>query len=145
MSRQRDIGTRFESRLVLYLRDKLGDKRIERKALHGNKDVGDIGGLFAHGFSGIVEAKSYKSWSLSHLVRWQRETVDERENAGADFALLVVRVPNKQTGRSLCFCTMRDLSRISLMVSTKAKWEGEADEHWVCMTLDEAIDLIAAR
>lgn len=137
-------GTRYETRICLYLRDKLCDRRIERRALHGSADMGDLYGLRAHGFEGIVECKSYRSWSLSDLARWLRETTDERENAGAGFALLVVRVPNRQTGRSLCFVTLRDLARIALPVMVNSGWDGEADEHWVCMTLDEAIDLMVA-
>lgn len=112
--------------------------------MHGSADMGDLAHLFAHGFEGIVECKSYKSWSASDLARWQGETAAERENAGADFALLVVRAPNRPIGRALCWCTMRDLARIALPVMVNPGWEGDADERWVCVTLDEAIGLITA-
>ena len=48
-SRQKAKGTRFESSVVRYMREALGDDRIERRALHGTQDMGDIYGIRAHG------------------------------------------------------------------------------------------------
>ena len=49
MSRQRKKGTAFETALVRWLRERLGDGRIERRALHGSRDIGDVYGLVCHG------------------------------------------------------------------------------------------------
>ena len=51
MSRQKAKGTLLESKVVNYLRARLGDSEqtIHREVLHGTKDQGDITGLRIHG------------------------------------------------------------------------------------------------
>ena len=115
MSRQRAKGTKFESACVKYLRKRLEDARIDRCAMHGNRDQGDIGGLRAHGRKGIVECKDYKSWSKSDLLDWQSQTIVERGNADADFALLVVHrkgIGETRFGENDCHLQVRDLERV---------------------------------
>jgi hypothetical protein len=83
--------------------------------MHGNRDQGDIGGLRAHGRKGIVECKDYKSWSRSDLLNWQSQTVTERGNADADFALLVIHtkgVGETRFGDNACHLQVRDLERV---------------------------------
>lgn len=61
----KDKGTRFETAVADYLRWALGDARIQRLTLHGNKDIGDIGNVFFHGQPVVVECKATKNpgWS----------------------------------------------------------------------------------
>lgn len=142
MSIQREKGTRFETEVVRYLRAQLGDERIERRALHGAKDMGDIHGLFAHGYEGIIECKAHRSVTWSLIGKWQRQTLDERENADADFALLVVKNFNHSVGEAFCWVTLRDLARIALPLMVNDGWLDAADETWVCMPLSTACALM---
>lgn len=137
MSRAKKIGTEFETSVCRYMKGELQDLRIERRALHGSKDMGDLFGIYAHGFEGIAECKAHKQWGPKMLDGWKEQALDERENADADFALLVVKVPNRNVSQSLCYVTIRDLTRICLGVEPS----GVCDlygESWVCMTLEEA-------
>lgn len=142
MSIQREKGTRFETEVVRYLRAQLGDERIERRALHGAKDMGDIHGLFAHGYEGIIECKAHRSVTWSLIGKWQRQTLDERENADADWAALVVKNFNHSVGEAFCWVTLRDLARIALPLMVNDGWLDAADETWVCMPLSTACALM---
>lgn len=144
MSRQKDVGTRFESQVVRYLREALEDERPERLALHGSKDRGDIGHIYAHGYEGIAECKAYSRVTPSLVARWRGETLDERENASAGFGLLVVSVYRAPVARSEVHVTLRDLSRICLGLSaaTTPKLAAMYEESWVVMTLEEACALM---
>lgn len=144
MSRQKDVGTRFESQVARYLREALGDGRPERLALHGAKDIGDIGHIFAHGHEGIAECKAYSRVTPSLVERWRAETLDERENADADFGLLVVSIYRAPVARSEVHVTIRDLLRICLGLSaaTTPKLAAMHEESWVVMTLEEACALM---
>lgn len=135
-------GTRFESEVCKYLRDALNDERIERRALHGSNDMGDIYGVRAHGFTGILECKAHKDVTPTLIERWRDQTVIERGNADADFALLVVSVYRAPVGRSEVHVTLRDLARIALPVAVCDGHMEMADGKWVRMTLDEACALI---
>lgn len=143
MSRQRAQGTRFETHVVRRLHEMLGDDRPERLALHGARDHGDIGHIFAHGHEGIAECK-WRSGAAkpSQVAAWRGQTLDERENADADFALLVVSVYQAPVGRSLCHVTIRDLTRICLGIEPHGGLADLYDESWVVMTLDEACALM---
>lgn len=138
------VGTRFESALVKYLRKGLEDERPERLALHGSKDMGDIGHVYAHGFEGVIEAKSHKKITPGLIDEWRRQTLDERENSDSDFALLVVNKYNCPMGQSQVHVTIRDLARICLgmRVATTPKLSELYDNQWVVMSLDDAIYLM---
>lgn len=140
MSRQRAKGTAFETACVNFLRDRLGDERIERRALHGVRDMGDIYRLFAHGHEGIAECKDYKTWGKADLDKWKQQTVAERENAGADFALLIVHesgVGKKRFGQNSCHMQVRDLEKV--IGSEFRCVAGEsAMGMWVRVALDDA-------
>ena len=144
MSRQRRKGTSFESAIVKWLRERLGIETIERQPMHGSRDTGDIKGLVAHGFSGIVEAKDHKSISPSLLEKWKAQTVVERENAGADFALLVVHKPGvgaTRFGLNDCYMQIRDLAKVM-----GGKFTCHAGESamglWVHVTLEDACKMM---
>lgn len=117
MNRSKTKGTAFESQVTKWLQARLGDDRIERRALHGNRDMGDIYGLVCHGnAAGIVECKAHSTVTPSLVAEWQRQTEDEQANAGADFALLVIKTPNvgaKSLGRTRVRMTTASLLAIS--------------------------------
>ena len=142
MSKQRNKGTSYETRVARYMRDALQEPSIERRALHGSKDMGDLYGICCHGFSGIAECKSHADYAPALVARWREETLTERGNADADFALLVVDRFRAPMGRSDVHVTLRDLARIALPVMVNGGWEEAADEAWVRMTLDEALALM---
>lgn len=136
------LGTSWETDVVRYTREQLGDERIERRALHGAKDMGDIHGLYAHGYEGIIECKRVRDVGAKALAKFQRQTIDERENADSDFALLVVKNFNHSTGEAFCWVTLRDLSRIALPLMVNDGWLDAADETWVCMPYSTACALM---
>lgn len=144
VNKAKSKGTKFESAVVKYLREGLEDERPERMALHGSQDMGDIGHLYAHGFKGIAECKSHKKVYSRIVEEWRQQTLDERENADADFALLIVDLYGRPTGESQVHVTIRDLARICLgmRVATTPRLSELYDNQWVVMTLDEAIYLM---
>ena len=136
------LGTAWETDVRNYVAKELGDERIERRALHGARDMGDIHGLFAHGYEGIIECKRDRDMGAAALAEYQRQTLDERENADADFALLVVKNFNHSVGEAFCWVTLRDLARIALPLMVCDGWLGAADETWVCLPLSTACALM---
>ena len=115
MSRQKEKGTRFETACVRYLRKRLEDERIDRAAMRGNRDAGDIHGLVAHGYLGIVECKDVVDVPKSRLDKYREQTIVERGNADADFALLVIHtkgVGETRFGDNACHLQVRDLERV---------------------------------
>lgn len=83
MSANRRKGTAAESALVDYLRTH-GWKYAERRALTGSKDKGDVTGT-----PGVVWEQ--KNAARICIPEWMRETETERENAGADIGVLVIK------------------------------------------------------
>jgi Holliday junction resolvase len=79
-------GTTAEREVVRYLQNWW--PAAERRALSGNKDKGDVAGIPGV----VVEVKAAKTLQLA---AWQRETLVERENAGVDLCVLVVKRPYK--------------------------------------------------
>ena len=136
----KDKGTRFETACVRYLRKRLEDERIDRAAMRGNRDAGDIHGLVAHGYRGIVECKDYATWGKADLRRWQEQTINERGNADADFALLVVHKRGcgaSRFGENHCYMQVRDLERV--IGGTMTVLAGDAaKDMWVRVTADDA-------
>jgi Holliday junction resolvase-like predicted endonuclease len=83
VSRNRAKGTAAETAVVAYLRDQ-GATQVERRALAGALDRGDIAGL-----PGVcVEVKNHQHISLAEFVD---EAVAEGVNAGADVALAWIK------------------------------------------------------
>lgn len=142
LSKQKAKGTRFEREVVGYLRAELGDERPERLALHGAKDIGDVGHICCHGYEGIAECKCHDRVTKGLVESWQAQTTDERDNGNADFGLLVVSLKGRGVGQSLVFLTLRDLARVALQVQIAPGWEDVADDHWACVTLQEACSLM---
>ena len=75
MSAAKRKGTAWESAIVTHLRD-WGHRAVERRALAGNLDRGDIAGIPGV----VIEAKSA---ARIDLAGWLREAHIERDNDGA--------------------------------------------------------------
>ena len=96
MTASKDKGTRAETAVVRYCRGFF--PAAERRALHGQQDVGDI--LLAPGI--IIEVKAGKAAqtaSLRKIRDWIAETQREVANAGADIGLLVTQRQGLGLGR----------------------------------------------
>lgn len=83
MSAAKQKGTKFESAVVAFLRDK-GFSYAERRALNGAKDLGDITGLPGV----VIECKNQSRHSLSE---WLDEAEEERDNAKADVGIAWIK------------------------------------------------------
>ena len=142
MSRQKAKGTRWETEVCRHMRAALGDDRIERRALHGSRDMGDLYGIAAHGYSGIAECKAHATVTAALVAEWREQTAAERANAGADFALLIVKNPRHAVGEARVHVTLRDLARIARPVAVLDGMDDEADRSWAVITLDDAERLI---
>lgn len=103
-------GSRFESQIAQTLAMTLDDDRIERRALCGNKDRGDIGGVRIHGQRLVIECKNV---SKPDLAGWMAETEIERGNDDALAGVIV----HKRHGKGdpldqWVTCTVRELIAI---------------------------------
>lgn len=86
MSRSKQKGTAFEAQVAGYLSRVLGDGRIERRALGGTNDRGDVAGVTIRGKRTVVECKNHREMRLSE---WLDEAEAERGNDDAEFAVVV--------------------------------------------------------
>lgn len=86
MSKETRVGNEFAQDTVDYLSDVLGDKRIERRVLHGKNDRGDIAGIYINGKRTVIECKCCKRMELS---TWIEEAEIEKANDDAEFAVVV--------------------------------------------------------
>lgn len=145
-NRSKAKGTAYETQLVRWLRARLGDERIERRALHGNRDMGDIYGLVCHGDAeGIVEAKAHATVTPSLVAEWQRQTEDERANADADFALLAIKTPgvgDKSMGRTRVRLTVGSLLAVAGVSYVRSHGIDDVAETWVETDLETVCSLM---
>lgn len=84
MSRQRAKGTRAETAVVDYLRE--WAPHVERRALHGAHDKGDIN--LGNGAAVVIEVKDHREIRLAEFVD---EAVAEGDHANADVAVAWVK------------------------------------------------------
>lgn len=143
-NRPKQRGTKYESDVARYLRDALGDDEISRCSLHGSRDEGDIRWVRTpSGARGIMECKSYKRYGAADLAAWREQTMAERGNADADFALLAVHGYGTGITTDACWMTFGDLMVVSGWVRARDDDEREAmDETWVSMRMSELCGLI---
>lgn len=80
MSRQKQKGTAFETAIVEYLQNQLCDETIERRALNGTADRGDITGVTFCGQRMVLECKNENRMRLADYVR-EAETEAANDNA----------------------------------------------------------------
>lgn len=85
-------GTDFEGLLARWLRDRLGDDRIERRAKNGVKDLGDVAGVRTiRGGRVVIEAKNYSSDRIQ-IRKWLNEALIEAANDDAAIGVVAVKV-----------------------------------------------------
>ena len=135
-------GSEVERKVRDYLRVALDQPEIDRQPLRGGRDEGDLRGLVAHGFSAIVEVKAKRDMRPSDLAEYRRQTLAERDNAGADAGVLVVWRYNHPAADAVTHVTLRDLTRLAPALSVDCGWGAWADSCWVQMTLEELCSLI---
>lgn len=98
VNRPKQIGTAGETGIVRAAH-RHGFPGAERRALHGNTDLGDI--LLCPGI--ILEAKSgttAKTASAQQLHHWMEETEIERVNSNAALAFLITHRPGYSPARA---------------------------------------------
>lgn len=86
MSKSKQKGTSAESAFVKDERVLESFPHVERRALSGVNDMGDVSGAVGL----VFEIKNHKSYKFPE---WLKETEVERVNAKADYGILVVK-PN---------------------------------------------------
>lgn len=112
MSKEVEKGTAFTSDVVGYLRDALGDDRIERRALCGANDRGDVAGVWLRGKRVVLECKNRKRMELSE---WVDEAEVERRNDGAGYGFVVHKrrgCGKAKMGETYVTCTLETLAAI---------------------------------
>lgn len=138
-NRSKAKGTQFESQCARWLTERLG-YHVERRALHGNKDVGDLAWLIGAGDArGIVECKAVKAVTTANVGEWRRQTIAERDNAGADFSWLVIKTANvgmQRFERTRVDVQLRDLAAMGCFLGKPN------DNHWMSMDLETACSLL---
>ena len=115
MSRSKARGTAFETAVVDWLSSALGAEpgTIHREALHGTRDVGDIGGIRVFGRRVVIECKSYSG--RDRMAEWLREAEAERGNADALAGVVVSKrkgIGDMRTGEQLVSMTLKDFLAI---------------------------------
>lgn len=93
----KDTGTEAETAVLRWLLAN-GFPGARRNPLHGNRDQGDI--WAASGL--VIEVKAGHTAEKSEpadVTEWMRQTQVERENADADFAILVTKRAGRGTAR----------------------------------------------
>ena len=91
VNRSKNKGTKMESDVAAYFNNR-GLKHIERRALSGAADKGDIAGLKRN----IIECKDHATFNLAG---WADEALVEQQNAKAEFGWVFFRRKNKAIGR----------------------------------------------
>ena len=135
-------GTAVEVKVRDYMREALGQPGIDRQPLRGTRDEGDLRGLVANGFDCVVEVKAKRDMRPSDLAEYRRQTLAERENAGAGVGVLVTWRYNHPAADAVAHVTLRDLARIARPLRVNDGYMDEADGSWVQMTLAELCALI---
>lgn len=114
MSRSKQKGTTMETLIVTALQEHLGPE-ICRRTTNGNRDRGDVHGLYIRGLRTVVEVKNTKATQLgSH---WNEVEV-ERGNDDADVGVLIHKRHGK--GQALDqWVTMTVRELLTIIVGTR--------------------------
>ncbi len=114
-------GTRMERVTSDYLRDALGIEFIDRKALSGSRDTGDIGGVRAHDQRVVIEVKDCSRMELS---AWVKEAEIEAVNDGALCGLVVAKRRGvADPAQQYVFLTLGHLA--ALLTGDRSHWMKE--------------------
>lgn len=123
VNKPKNKGTAGESAVVAYLRT-AGFPYAERLALQGGKDRGDITGI-----PGIViEVKAVQEYAFNS---WLREARTERDNAGADFGIVVAKPRMVGTTRTGQWYGLMYAYDYLALIDAAAKATGSKIEFWV--------------
>ena len=140
MSKQRTKGTSFETQVIDYLRMRLGDDRIERRACSGANDRGDIAGVYLHGKPVVLECKNRREMKLAS---WMEEAEEERGNADAEFAFVVHKrkgCGDKNMGKTYVTCDLETLAAIIAGNRLNLFYTAEERANSTFMALEHGID-----
>jgi Holliday junction resolvase len=105
VNRSKQKGTAWETEVVRYLRDR--GFEVERRALTGTQDRGDITGV--PDFTVECKNAANQTWAL-----WMDELERERRNDGAKYGLLVVRRRMKPVAQAYAMMRLDDM--VGLMI-----------------------------
>lgn len=129
MSKAKQKGTAFETAIVEYLQNQLCDDTIERRALNGTCDRGDITGVTFCGQRMTLECKNE---NRMRLAEYMREAETEADNDGAFYYAVIhkkrgVGISTSQTiGQQ--YVTM-PLHMLTNMIYDANRWHEEAHEN----------------
>jgi hypothetical protein len=133
-NKSKDKGTRAESDFVKYCNQVQGLPYVERRALSGTNDRGDIAGMVGV----VIEIKAALKLEIP---AWKRETLKERENDQADICALVVKIPRKAVAQWDAHVPLWLLS-----VNTQGSSNGYSFYHhrqvWVRMTVEDLFHVL---
>jgi hypothetical protein len=107
-------GTAFESAIVEALVDGLQDDRIERRALCGAHDRGDIAGVRVRNHRLVLECKNEAAGKVFKLPGWTEEAHLEAENDHA-IAGVVIHKRSKTTDARKQWVTMTVADLIAIL------------------------------
>lgn len=88
MSKAKQKGTAFETAVTRYIKSYFPS--VERRALQGVNDTGDIAGISIHGKPLVVECKNTKTLNISEHMR---ELEREQQNADTKWGVLIQHAP----------------------------------------------------
>lgn len=110
MNRSKQKGTAWETAVVNYLRER-GHIHVERRAMNGALDRGDIAGI-----PGLVlECKAHKEIDLGGFMN---ELAIEKRNDGAGLGVCIVKRRQKDVAQSYAVLTVEDF--VTLLVEASA-------------------------
>lgn len=134
MSKSKAKGTAYETALVRYFNNWVGEDVCERIVLYGNKDHGDMR-LKVDDLVLTVEAKWRKQYpNRAEELDFRRQTDKETANAGTDGGILVVNKFNQSISRSEVWMNVNTATQLY----TRELVEYIASESdWMCMRLDD--------
>lgn len=144
MNKPKIKGTRWETLVARYLSEVMGT-RVERRALHGGQDMGDLGPFRARGLEVIAECKNYASFGQADVERWRRETDRERAAANADVALLVVnqgRIGEKTVGLARVDVRLDQLALMAALAPGHEPPDALDVSVWVSISLADAVSIM---
>ena len=114
MSRSKEKGTAYETAIVRYLRQRLGDDEIDRMPLKGSRDEGDIRGLKLRGMTTCAEVKNHKNLRIPD---WMGQLIDEKGNMDAELGMVIAHrdgCGDKHIGESYVITTLDDVIALAL-------------------------------
>lgn len=119
MNRAKQRGTAFETLITRFLRDRLGDGRIDRMPLKGTGDEGDIAGIRTLlGEKVTVECKAHSRFDLAG---WLDEAQTEAGNADAHVAVVIFKRRGKGLAKDQY--VLMDVEALSVLLGADKEWE----------------------